>query len=237
MARANRINTKLEIIATATRLFLEKGYSNVVVQDIAKEIGISQGNLTFHFPTKEHLITELIKYLCDFQWQIMEREIVTGNTALAAYLFEITAMAASCYDDAVAKDMYVSAYTLPMCLRLIRQSDTKKVRGIFSGYCPDWEDTDFVLAENIASGIEYSMFTTEREQGVPLARKLAGSLNAIMLIYNVPDEVRKNTVQQVLELDYENMGRRMLREFNEYVESMNQKALEEAKAGRMRSKE
>ena len=46
MARKNRIDTKLEIKQVALRLFLEKGFTNVAVSEISKEIGISKGNFT-----------------------------------------------------------------------------------------------------------------------------------------------------------------------------------------------
>ena len=45
--------TKIEIVTEATKQFLEKGYSNTTVSAIAKELEMSQGNLTFHFSTKE----------------------------------------------------------------------------------------------------------------------------------------------------------------------------------------
>lgn len=228
MARANKIDTKLEIICTATRLFLEEGYTNVTIEKIAREVGISKGNCAFHYPTKEHMLTELIRYLCEFQWKMLDEEIVTGNTALIAYLFEITAMAGSCYEDPVARDLYVSAYVSPMSLALIRESDTAKVRGIFEEYCPDWNDTDFILAENIVSGIEYSIFTTERTQGIPLGQKIERCLETIMMIYQVPEKVRQETLSKVAEMDYRKMGQRLLEEFNAYMENMSKKMLEEA---------
>ena len=65
--------TKVEIVTEATKQFLDKGYSNTTVSAIAKSLGMSQGNLTFHYPTKEHLLAELVDLLCDFQWKMMEK--------------------------------------------------------------------------------------------------------------------------------------------------------------------
>lgn len=228
MARANKIDTKLEIISTATRLFLEEGYTNVTIAQISGEVGISKGNCAFHFPSKEHLLTELIKYLFDFQWALLNQEENVENTEMIAYLLEITAMAGSCYEDPVARDLYVSAYVSPMSLNLIRERDTAKVRGIFEKYCQDWSDTDFILAENIVSGIEYSIFTTEQTQRIPLGQKIERCLDTIMRIYYVPEDVRKEVLCKIAEQDYCSLGRRMLAEYKEYVENMNKKALEEA---------
>ena len=226
MARKNRINTKLEIKQVALRLFLEKGFTNVAVSEISKEIGISKGNFTFHYATKEHLLTELIKDLCAFQWLIMEKEVEKDNS-LMAYLFELTTMAVSCYNNPVAKDLYVSAYTHPMSLQTIRENDTEKVKQIFEAYCPDWSKKDFALAENIVSGMEYAMFVTEHEDGITLDEKIAATLDAIMKIYNVPMEVREVSLKKVLAMDYCKIGQRVLKEFRDYVEMVNRKELEE----------
>ena len=76
--------TKLEIITEATKQFLEKGYTNTSANAVAKALGMSQGNLTFHFPTKEHLLAILVDMLCDFQWKRMEQEANEGYSSIMA---------------------------------------------------------------------------------------------------------------------------------------------------------
>ncbi|MBO5088601.1 MAG: TetR/AcrR family transcriptional regulator [Lachnospiraceae bacterium] len=228
MARKSRINTKLQIKKVALHLFLEKGFTNVAVSEISKEIGISKGNFTFHYATKEHLLTELIKDLCEFQWLVMERELEEENNPLLAYLFELTTMAGSCYNNSVAKDLYISAYTHPMSLRMIRENDTEKAQKIFNEYCPDWKEKDFALAENIVSGIEYAMFLAVHEEDITLDEKISATLDAIMKIYNVPKDIREESLKKILAMDYCKIGQRILGEFRDYVEQLNEKELEEA---------
>lgn len=228
MARKSRINTKLQIKKVALHLFLEKGFTNVAVSEISKEIGISKGNFTFHYATKEHLLTELIKDLCEFQWLVMERELEEENNPLLAYLFELTTMAGSCYNNSVAKDLYISAYTHPMSLRMIRENDTEKAQKIFNEYCPDWMEKDFALAENIVSGIEYAMFLAVHEEDITLDEKISATLDAIMKIYNVPKDIREESLKKILAMDYCKIGQRILGEFRDYVEQLNEKELEEA---------
>ncbi len=55
----DRATTRERILEAARRLFNEKGYAATTVAEIAASIGISQGNLTYHFPTKRDLVTEL----------------------------------------------------------------------------------------------------------------------------------------------------------------------------------
>ena len=58
--------TKLEIIRVASRKFLEEGYSKTTIRGICNELGISPGHLMFYFPSKEHLLAEVVDLLCDF---------------------------------------------------------------------------------------------------------------------------------------------------------------------------
>lgn len=53
------MSTADRIADTALRLFNRKGYASTTLTEIAAEIGISQGNLTYHFPTKLDLANHL----------------------------------------------------------------------------------------------------------------------------------------------------------------------------------
>ena len=140
----------------------------------------------------------------------------------------MTTMAGSCYNNPVAKDLYVSAYTHPMPLQTIRENDTEKAKQIFAEYCPDWTDKNFALAENIVSGMEYAMFVTEHEEEITLGEKIEATLDAIMKLYNVPKDIRESSLEKVLAMDYCKIGQRILGEFRDYVEMLNNKELEEA---------
>ncbi len=50
------LNTKQKILNASVRLFNENGLANVRLQQIADEIGISVGNLAYHFRNKEAII-------------------------------------------------------------------------------------------------------------------------------------------------------------------------------------
>lgn len=55
-----KISTKQKILAVARTLFNDYGYNSVSLRDIAKAVGISEGNLTYHFKKKEYLIESLL---------------------------------------------------------------------------------------------------------------------------------------------------------------------------------
>lgn len=50
-----KISTKDRIVEAGRALFNAKGYGETSLSEIAAEVGISQGNLTYHFPAKREL--------------------------------------------------------------------------------------------------------------------------------------------------------------------------------------
>ena len=58
-SRAEHIGTKEKILRAARELFNEQGVEAVTVRHIAARIGISHGNLCYHFPRKEDIIMAL----------------------------------------------------------------------------------------------------------------------------------------------------------------------------------
>ncbi len=224
MFRINRSElTRLEIIRFATNKFLENGYSNTQVRGIAKELNMSPGNLTFHYRTKEDMLAELVDLLCSFQWKMMEKEAEEGHSSVMAICLEFAAMASMCEEDAVAKDFYLSAYSSPLCLGIIRENDTARAKEVFKDYCPDWTHEQFEEAEILVSGTEYSTLITSGVS-VTLETRIAGALNNILSTFNVPEETRKTKIDRVLSMDYRKVGRSVLKGFKKYVEEVNEQA-------------
>ncbi len=56
-------DTKESILRSALRLFNKYGTSSVTLRTIAKDLGISQGNLNYHFKKREDIIIELYRRL------------------------------------------------------------------------------------------------------------------------------------------------------------------------------
>ncbi len=52
-------STRAKILETARTLFNQYGYSNVTIRMIAQELGMSSGNLNYHFKKREHILESL----------------------------------------------------------------------------------------------------------------------------------------------------------------------------------
>ena len=223
--------TKLEIIRVASRKFLEEGYSQTTIRSICSELEISPGHLMFYFPSKEHLLAEVVDILCDFQWKLIKRVTDEGATQLMAICFEMTTMASACEESEIARDFYISSYTSPITLEIIRKNDSTRAHEIFGKYCENWTENQFLEAETLISGIEYATFMTT-ESSSPLDVRISGALNTIMMIYNVPEETRRDKIKKALSMDYRAMGKLILSEFIKYVNETNEAAFDELYASR-----
>lgn len=58
-------DTRGRILTAAARLFEQQGYRSVSMRAIAAELGISVGNLTYHFPHKQDIATALVEQELD----------------------------------------------------------------------------------------------------------------------------------------------------------------------------
>ncbi|MBR6793734.1 MAG: TetR/AcrR family transcriptional regulator [Clostridia bacterium] len=225
MARINRSElTKLEILRVAMKKFLEDGYTNTSVKAICNELDMSPGNLTFHFPTKEHLLVAMIEQLCSFQWQLIQEEVEEGDTAVIAVCRELAFMVVMSEEDEAIKDLFISAYSSPLCLEFIRKNDRERSKEIFKEYCSDWDEIRFREAEILVSGIEYATLMTTGDP-FSMEARICGALTQILRIYNVPEELRRIKIERVLSMDYRKIGHQVLLEFRKYVEQSSEQAL------------
>lgn len=65
------LNTKDKILESALFLFNRFGFVSVRLQHIADEVGISVGNLAYHFKTKDEIIEKLYEQLAQEQQQLL----------------------------------------------------------------------------------------------------------------------------------------------------------------------
>ena len=215
--------TRLEITSEASRQFLETGYSKTTIASIASALDMSKGNLTFYYKTKEYLLAELVDILCGFHWKQIEKEADDGISSIMAFCLDMTAMAAACEDDEIIRDFFVSAYTSPLCIKVIRKNGQERAKQVFESYRPDWKDEQFEEAALLVSGVEYATLIPTGETA-GLETRISGALNIILDIYGIPEETRKLKIQKVFAKDYRRIGKQAITDFKNYVEKSNAQA-------------
>ena len=227
MARTRKPSPmKAAIIKTASELFFEKGFSKTTSSELCKKIDIGTGNLTFYFPTKEHILAVLVQMMIDYQWKEMENAADEGQSSLLAYCLELTTLVSITEEYPEMNDFVVAAYSHPMTLDLIRANDVEKIKKVFGEYTEGWDDERFTEMETIISGIEYATIM-KTEHSASVERRLEGALNSIMILMGVPEEIRKAKLKKVLAMDYLAIGRKVYEDFKQYVTETNEHALDE----------
>lgn len=73
------IERKQEIVDKALSMFLEKGYHGLSVAALAKETNIAKGLLYYYFESKEALLADVIKHLCNIHVENFNRKFSSGT--------------------------------------------------------------------------------------------------------------------------------------------------------------
>ena len=230
MARVSR-STRNEIIQVACEYFFEKGYSATSPKMIASALDISPGNLTYHFPTKEHLLSVVVQMLCEFQWKLLGIEAEKGIDSVGSVCLEMMTVAAACQEDEIARDFFTAAFQSKMCRDYLRNDHINRAKRIFADHCSDWTDEDFVQAELLIMGIQYTTITAD-DSILPLKTRIRGALEYILNIYGIDNRTRQKEIDKVLQMDCRQLGRNVLTEFIKYINETNEQAFSEMLAGR-----
>ena len=227
MARTRKPSPmKAAIIKAASDLFFEKGFSKTTSSELCRKLEIGTGNLTFYFPTKEHVLAVLVQMMIDYQWKEMENAADEGKSSLLAYCLELSTLVSIGEEFPEMQDFLAAAYSHPITLDLIRSNDVEKIKQVFGEYTDGWDDERYTEMEAIISGIEYATIM-KTEHSASVERRLEGALDSIMLLMGVPEETRQKKLRKVLAMDYLFIGSKVYADFKQYVTETNENALDE----------
>lgn len=228
MARRKANITKLEILQVATRMFLEKGFTNTSVKAISNELDISTGNLTFHYHTKEDILLELAKEITDFHMRSIEKVQSDGYDDLFAYCWEVTLQITLCEENPQINDLYLAIYSHPTTLLFVKDWTAEKNYRILGERLSDWTIEHFRIIENVTCCIERSALTEPCTEAYTLEDKIRLTLTCLLKIYDISKEEREEVIGEILKTDYRKTGNDLLKQFTKYIEKHNQQIIQEA---------
>lgn len=233
MARTRVTTTKYEIIQVASEFFFDVGFSLTSPKMIAQELGISTGNITYYFPTKEHLLLVLVEMLCDFQLKMLEAETDIGIGSVASVCLETMTVAVACDESEVARDFFTAAFQSELCRNYLRENHVQRAQKIFAKECSGWTDEQFHQAELLVMGLQYAAIVPTNAD-IPLKTRISGALKQILGIYNIDEETIQKEIEKVLLKDCRGISKQVLEEFSRFVEKTNHNTLEQMIKGNRR---
>ena len=83
MTKDTRPNTYSRIVEASLMLFNEEGERNISTNHIAAHLGISPGNLYYHFRNKDEIIVQLFKRYSEDLLQYLRRVVLPKNVCVA----------------------------------------------------------------------------------------------------------------------------------------------------------
>lgn len=212
----------------AIRMFLEKGFTSTSAKAISNELNISTGNLTFYYPTKEHILLELTKDITQFHTKSIDKILKNEKNDLYSYCWEVTAQIVLCEENEQAKDIYLAIYSHPLTLQYVKDWTAEKNQKILGERLSDWTLERFRRVENVTCCIERSALTEACTDAYTLEDKIRLILTCLLKIYDISFEERETVIKKILETDYHKMGHDLLKQLTRYVENQNKQALSEA---------
>ena len=78
--------TKQKILQAAALIVKEKGASQLTLDAVAKQAGVSKGGLLYHYPSKYALLKAMVAYLNENYEKAIEKRVKEGASWLEAYV-------------------------------------------------------------------------------------------------------------------------------------------------------
>ena len=164
--------TRAKIFRTAIKLFREKGYNDVSVDEIAANAEIAKGTFYIYFPSKAHVVAELFEEY-DYRYESASKVISslkTNEEQLMAIICESLQVTV----DVIGCDLTKIAYQSQLCLNT-KSTDIERplykiltqiiTRGQKNGEFNQKESADFyamLIVRNIRGTIYEWCMTNER---------------------------------------------------------------------------
>ena len=143
----DKAEKKRKILDAALGVFVDKGFSNVVINDIARSAGIGKGTVYEYFKSKEDLFSELLKYLFAKYQSYVPKEWKKGTTP-DERLKNLLSFYTRLYVQASSRRNKV-IFMLVDYLSHNKTESSRKREGYFSGYR---EEIRSIIEEGIKLG-------------------------------------------------------------------------------------
>ena len=220
MAVSKTESIKSKSLHAAAKLFLEKGYTNSTVREIAEEAATGVSAMIRACGSKEDILCELVAYVLEGQFKSVE-QILAGITddKMLFYAAETTLQLHMAESSEHIREMYSVSYSLPKSSSIIYHEITKKLEYIFKEHLPHLETKDFYEYEIASAGIMRNYMTVPCDMYFTMERKVARFLETTFRVYCVPEEKIAEAIEFVSRFDFPTIAESVISRMLEYLES------------------
>lgn len=211
--------TKSLVLHSASKLFIERGYSNTRIKDIAEDARVSYNDVFRLFGDKDTILSALIGLVLECQFETSERVLFNKtNKKLFIYAFETVLQLYIAESLEHIREMYMVSYSLPHSLQIVHKTITLKLEEVFKELLPNFETKDFYELEIASAGIMRGYISVPCDMYFTMDRKVKRFIESNFRIYKVDE----NTIIEVLEFlkqfDFKTIANEVLNNLFAYLE-------------------
>ena len=211
---------KSRVLHAAAKLFLAKGYLNSTMREIATLAEVNYGSMMFVFKNKEHILSELVGFVLDGQFEYTEKMLL-GKTddKLLFYATETTLQLYMAESSEHIRELYSLSYSQSASSDIIYNKITLKLSEIFKDRYPDFTQGDFYEKELASAGIMRNYMTRPCGIYFTMDRKVKAFLENTFLLYEIPKEKIEEAIGFVSQFDFKTIAQQVIDNMLSYLES------------------
>ena len=213
-------DTKSLVLHAASKLFIERGYHNTRIKDIASEAGVSYNEVFRILVDKETILCELVGLVLECQFEISKKLLkdVTDDKLLF-YAFETVLQLHIAESKEHIREMYSVSYSLINSSKVIYKTITSKLMDVFKDHLPHLEEKDFYELEIASAGIMRNYLTFPCDMYFTMKRKVRKFLETTFKIYDVSTERIEEAIEFVSRFDFDKISKNVIDNLFKYLES------------------
>lgn len=193
--------TRAQVLRDAVVLFLEQGYRETTLDQIATRIGRTKSAVLRAYPDKEAILYALVTHMFSVQFSGAWSMLGENAGSLLIYGVETALQLHICELSESLRDLYTAAYTLPSTTEYIYRSTAQKLQQIFGKYLPDASQSDFYELDLVSAGVMRGLMARKCDMYFTIEKKIALFLRCALKVYDVPVEEREAVISRVLAMD------------------------------------
>lgn len=217
--RKHSEDARSRILSSCVKLFLEKGYLKTTMAEIVADAEVSNSTFQNIFRTKSGVLKDLVAFVFKMQFKNSKRMAATAPNPVYIYAVEIALQLAMVDFNENIREIYLEAYTYSETAEYIYTSTAKELYEIFGSYRTDCSESDFYELDVGTSGIMYTYMARPCGVYFTLEKKIERFLDMSLRIYGVPEKIRQEVTEYVLNIDIKAVADKVLRESVEALEA------------------
>ena len=218
LSRGEQVKSK--VLHAAAKLFIEKGYTESRMREIAALAGVNYGSMMFIFRSKEEILAELVGFVLEGQFE-STKKLLEGKTddKILFYAAETTLQLYLAESSEHMRELYSLSYSQTASSNIIYEKITLVLADIFKEQYPNYTQGEFYEKELASAGVMRNYMTRPCGIYFTMDRKVRGFLENTFLLYEIPRKKIEEAQKFVEGFDWKNIAEGVIQNMLSYLES------------------